>query len=147
MKETQRSLRAYFFLAGVVGTLSGADGASKLGTVLDFLTTRQQAAVVFAVISQLALGIAWLICGATLGSALQRGARGIKQVLTASLVAIPVNCALTAVAFGLDNDRFMIAGLVGFLIALYLRANVARLAAEAAASAGVPAPLPLAKIS
>lgn len=147
MKETERSVRIYFWFAGVINIAYAASTFGNLRPFFELLSLGQETAITFALASQLALGIAYVACGIKVKAALPRGARGIRKVLTGSIALIPINGALLTMAFDMTNNQTIIAAVIGMAIAIYLRANVTRLAAEAAARAGAPAPLPPAKVS
>jgi hypothetical protein len=148
MRETERSLRAYFWVAGVLAIGYVLSTYHDVHVFFALLGGGQKAAISFALLSQLALGIAYIGCGIKLEAALPHGAQGIKNVLAASMALIPINGALISLAFGAAaNTQSIVAAVIGLLIAIYLRANVKRLGAEAAARAGAPSPLPPAKVS
>src|SRR4051794_23169739 len=99
MKESERSLRAYFLLAGCVsalGALARVGKASELST----LPASGQLAVCMPMISGIVLGMGFFIAGLKLKAALPRGAGWIKILLVASGALLFINGALATSVLG-----------------------------------------------
>lgn len=132
MRETPRSLRAYFLIVGVLGLLSAAANAKNAQGVPLVLALA-------AVTGVVALGYLWF--GATLPRELARGARGVRLFLIASaVVSVAINGALaawiaSALAVEAVPTTIWAALVLVPLITIYLLVNVKRLAAGVAASA------------
>jgi hypothetical protein len=142
MKETEGSLRAYFFIAGaisIVFSLRELGAASKIP--ISALPTDWMLAIYVPLITRLGLGVAYLAAGALLPTALPTGAGWIKHILVLALVLMASNAALIAVVLGADVGRQgLIGAIIGLAITVYLYKSVTRLSAEAMARAAAPAP-------
>jgi len=148
MKETEGSLRGYFLLAGVISVLLALKDISDLNalSLLPF-TSGQKLALYVPIGTRLLLGCGFVVAGLMLKSALLTGATWIKKLLVISGAMLFINGALLTAEFGLGPGQSGIIGaLVGVAITIYLYRSVARLAAEAAAKAGIAPPPPQAKI-
>ncbi len=148
MKETERSLRWYFLIFGVLGVLTAPVQLSKLGKLhLGQLGFAVQLAHVLPVITAIASGIAYTIAGATLRESLLRGGEWIKKMLIVCGAMMFINGALITAALGPGRGRPGITGaLIGFAITIYLLRSVRRLSAEAKAKAGIAPPPPTARV-
>ena len=67
-------------------------------------------------------------------------------MLVASGAMLFIDGALITAAFGSEASSGIIGALIGFVITVYLYRSVTRLAAEAAARAGIPPKPPAAKV-
>lgn len=148
MKETEGSLRGYFLLAGVVSVLLAFKDVSDLSKLdLSVLTAGQKAALYVPIVTRLLLGCGFVFAGIKLKSVLVTGATWIKKLLVASGAMLFINGALITAEFGTDLGRGGIIGAaIGLAITIYLYRSVTRLAAEAAAKAGIVPPPPQAKV-
>ena len=136
IRETVTSLRAYFLLAGVIGTLSSISSFNDAKLILDLHPPFQyQLAAILNVGLALILGIGFFIAGVSLTSALPTGARWIQKLLVGSIVAL---CVQTVLLLTLDGPIVTFG--IGLLISLYLLASVRRLAKEAMAATAAPLP-------
>jgi hypothetical protein len=149
MKETEGSLRGYFLLAGVVSVLMALRDNSNLAAVnLSALTGGQKAALYIPIVTRLVLGCGFLFAGIKFKSALLAGGTWIQKMLIVSGALLFINGALLTAEFGIEPARSGIIGaLVGLAITIYLYRSVGRLAAEAAAKAGIAPPPPQAKVA
>jgi hypothetical protein len=120
MKETAKSLRAYFIIVGVLGVYMNATGLLALPGVL--LMAIEGISLVFA--------LAYLYFGAVLPSLLRAGTERIYVVLAANAAVTVVQALLLLVA---PNVFALVICAVGIAICAYLYFNVKRLAAEARA--------------
>ena len=146
MKETERSLRIYFLIAGVFMLVSSLRDVS-VADHLHGLRADQSFALYFPIVTRLLLGLGFFIAGLTLKTALPAGAAWIKKLLVASGALLFVNGALTTAEFPIELATGALIGAgVGLAITIYLHRSVTRLAAEAAARSGVPPPPPTAKV-
>ena len=132
MKESVRSMAAYFILVGLVGIYANAMAIAKSPRDL----------VVLAIGSSfLTLGALYLLIGIRVRHMLVRQPGMIRGALIASVIVLALRLAA-----GLANaDTAGIVGsLVGFLIVWYLLANTRRLSKEESAKAAeqVPATQP-----
>jgi hypothetical protein len=129
MKETARSLRAYFVIVGLLGAyfnvtgLMASPGAIMMGI--------EGLSLVFA--------LAYLYFGAVLPSLLRAGTERIYAVLAANAAVTVVQALLVLVLA--PNVFALVVCAVGLAICAYLYFNVKRLAAEARA---LPATQPVA---
>lgn len=143
MRETEKSLKVYFLVAGTIGAvlaLRDLQAAMRFGTLGGALPPSWLLAIWFSVISHLVLGCAYLWSGVRLTAELQRGAPWIKNVLLGSIVALVIDAALTGSILGLDVGRSaMTTPIIGLVISVYLLANVRRLSEEAMAKQPPPA--------
>jgi len=148
MKETEGSLRGYFLLAGAVSVLLALRDISVVGKLdLSSVTVGQKAALYIPIVTRLLLGCGFVIAGLKLKFALLTGATWIKKLLVASGAMLFINGALVTAELGTDARQAGIIGaVIGVAITIYLYRSVARLAAEAAAKAGIAPPPPQAKI-
>jgi hypothetical protein len=142
MKETEGSLRAYFFLVGVGSIALALKDISDMDKYGRVLTASQSAAVYFSIAAALAIGPAFLAAGGLLKKALLTGAGWIKTLLIAAAVVLLANSVLTAATLGdIPGVRTgtLIRGAIGIAIQVYLYRSVMRLSAEAQARAAAPA--------
>lgn len=149
MKETEGSLRGYFLLAGVVSVLMALRDNSNLSNVnMSALTGGQKAALYIPIVTRLLLGCGFVVAGIKFKSALLAGGTWIQKMLIVSGALLFINGALLTAEFGIEPARSGIIGaLVGLAITVYLYRSVGRLAAEAAAKAGIAPPPPQAKVA
>lgn len=137
MRETTRSLRAYFIIAGAIALLLGLRDLStvtKLGSILGSLPASWQLALWFPLLSQLALAACFIWAGVQLPAALTRGAGWIKTLMLVTIVVQIVDMALVASVLGTElGTTALIRSFIALLIAAYLLANIRRLADEAMA--------------
>lgn len=148
MKETEGSLRAYFLLAGVVSVLLALRDYGEVSKLnLAALTGGQKAALYVPIITRILLGSGFVLAGIKLSSALRTGPTWIEKLLIVAGAMLFINGALITAEFGLGPGQGGIIGaLVGVAITVYLYRSVERLAADAAAKAGIAPPPPPAKV-
>jgi hypothetical protein len=150
MKETERSLRVYFFLAGAIAVLLSLRDWSSVQRIASMgfsLPLDWKVAVYVPIVSRVVIGVGFLIAGVKLPSALLTGVGWIKKLLVASAAMMLVNGALATAILELDAAQAGIGGAAfGILITVYLYRSVTRLSAEAIERAGIPAPPPAAKV-
>ncbi len=147
MKETERSLRAYFGFAGAVALLMSLRDWSSVGGLVAALPFKYLVAVYVPIISRAIVGVGFLIACVRLPQALLTGAGWIKKLLVFSGAMMFVNGALTTAILELDAAQSGIVGAaIGLIITIYLHRSVTRLAAAAAAQAGIAPPPPEAKV-
>jgi hypothetical protein len=149
MKETEGSLRAYFLVAGVLAALLSLRDYSEVSKVIGLLPGDMKFALYFEIVGRLLLGCAFIVAGIKLKSALVTGAGWIKKMLVASGVFMFADGAILTAVFGsavMEYRTGIVGAVIGFLITVYLYRSVARLAAEAAARAGIAPPPPTAKV-
>lgn len=143
MKETERSLRWYFLLAGTVSvllSLRDISAASKLTTMLGSLPGSWQLAIWFPIIARLVLGVCYVAAGIKLRAALPLGATWIKQLLLASIVVLVTDAVLIGSVLGMEIGQSGVTqSIIGLVITAYLLASVRRLADEAMAKQPPPA--------
>lgn len=139
MRETSKSIRAYFVIAGAIALLLGLrdlSTVSRFGSVLGSLPLSWQLALWFPLLTRIALGAGFVWAGVSLTTALPRGAGWIKTLLLVTMVVQLVDMVLVASVLGSDLGTPELAkSLVSLLIAGYLLANIRRLADEAMAKA------------
>ena len=139
LKETERSLRAWFIFVGVIGFISGlatlgdASKAKLLGSTVVTFT------LWFLPLSRLVLGPAFLIAGITLKRALETGAPRTKQLVlvaaaATALEAILFVAAVSSLSAGQDSaelaGRAFGRAVIPLLILWYIHASLRRLANE-----------------
>jgi uncharacterized membrane protein len=140
LKETERSLRAYFIVVGVVGLISGL---VSLGAAAKTALIERPIVVTltlwFLPLVHLVLGSAFIVAGITLKRALRVGAARTKQLVLVAVAATMMECVLGVVALnslGARQDAAEIAGrafgraLIPLLIFWYIYASLGRLANE-----------------
>jgi hypothetical protein len=139
LKETERSLRAYFIFVGVIGTLvalSSLSDASKGTPMKSMLVT---AAIWFPPVAHLVLGPAFVIAGIRLRRALESGAPGTRQLVKIAALVLVADVVLYLAALnsiGAGGDTAELAGrafgraLIPLLILWYIHASLRRLADE-----------------
>jgi len=140
LKETERSLRAYFILVGVLGTLlalSGVDDASKTAPMARSIVVTL--AIWFPPLAHLVLSPAFVVAGVTLKRALETGAPRTKLLVKLAAAAIAVEvvlgvAALNSLLGALDaaelTGRAFVRALIPLLILWYIYASLRRLADE-----------------
>ena len=137
LKETERSLRWYFLLAGTVSallSLRDISTVSKLTGVLGALPASWQLAIWFPIVARLVIGVGYIAAGVKLKAALPLGATWIKQLLLASIVVLVIDAVLIGAVLGMDiGQTGVIQSIIGLLVTVYLLASVRRLADEALA--------------
>jgi hypothetical protein len=140
LKETERSLRAYFIVVGVLGLISGlvTVGDATKTTLMgrSFVVTLT---LWFLPLSRLALGPAFIVAGITLKRALEVSAPRTKQLVLIAAAAIVLESVLWVVALnslGARQDGAELAGrafgraAIPLLILWYIYASLHRLANE-----------------
>jgi len=139
LKETERSLRAYFILVGILGTLAGYlflsevtkdrySGLPFLASLLVWLTA----------LAPLIIGPSFVIAGINLKRALQTGARGTMRLVKLAAAVIVLEIVLTGVALssagsyaaGEQTGRAFGRALIPLLLLWYIHASLRRLARE-----------------
>jgi hypothetical protein len=132
MKETLRSLTAYFLVVGTIAIAITIRDATRLDQMKG-LTGGQTFAVYFGIALTLVLGAAYLFAGVSLKRALTSGAGWIKTLVLLSGVAVIIDTAIAVSMIGdLPGVRTaaIIRCVIGILIAFYLHTNITRLARE-----------------
>jgi uncharacterized membrane protein len=139
LKETERSLRAWFIVVGVLGFISGlvtlgdASKATMLRSAVVTLT------LWFLPLSRLVLGPAFLIAGIRLKRALESGAPRTKQLVLIAAAATALESILFVAAVSsltAGQDSAELAGrafgraVIPLLILWYIYASLRRLANE-----------------
>jgi hypothetical protein len=146
LRESERSLRLYFFFAGAVALLLALRDLSRVSH-LPRMPLDWAIALYVPIVTRCIVGGGFLVAGAKLPQQLLTGAHWIKKLLVFSAAMMFVNGALVTAIFDLDAAQAGIVGaVVGTLITIYLYRTVTRLAADAAQRAGIPAPPPEAKV-
>lgn len=139
LKETERSLRAYFILVGILGTVAGLaflgeatkdrySGLPLLATVLVWLTA----------LAPLIIGPSFVIAGINLKRALQTGARGTRRLVQLAAAVIFVEIVLIGAALGSagspnaseEAGRAFGRALIPLLLLWYIHSSLRRLARE-----------------
>ena len=137
MRETDRSLRIYFIVAGSLALLLGLRDLStvtKLGSALGSLPLSWQLALWFPLLTQLALGACFVWAGVQLPTALPRGAGWIKTLMLVTIIVQIIDMALVASVLGTElGTTALVRSFIALLIAGYLLANIRRLSDEAMA--------------
>ena len=147
MKETERSLRTYFLVIGVIAILLSVRDWSAVTGFSDILPLDWKVAIYVPIISRAVIGVGFLIAGVRLPDALLAGAGWIKKLLVFSAAMLFINGALATAILELDAAQAGIVGaVIGVLITAYLYRSVTRLSAEAIERAGIAAPPPTAKV-
>lgn len=140
MRETVRSMRAYFVLAGLAGLLLGLRDASAVSKLSGLGLPASWVAVLwFSVATRLVLGAGYVAAGARLPAELPRGAGWIRTMLLSWIVVLVIDAALVAGVIGMELGQGEVTqSVIGLAITAYLLANLRRLADEA--MAGLPPP-------
>ena len=137
MRETARSLRAYFIIAGALALLLGLRDLStvtRLGSMLGSLPASWQLALWFPLLSQIALAACFLWAGISLPTALPRGAGWIKTLMLVTIIVQIIDMVLVASVLGTElGTTALIRSFIALLIAAYLLTNIRRLSDEAMA--------------
>jgi hypothetical protein len=142
LKETERSLRLYFFVVGAIATLLAVRAlgdatrhpvAAPSGIVM--------LAIWFPLLARLVLGPAFVVAGVTLKGALEGGAGWIKNLvkLAAAVLVVEVFAVTVVSANSIEtstNSAELLAeamgrALIPLLILWYIHASLWRLAAKA----------------
>ena len=140
MRETEKSLKIYFFIAGLLGVLSCLSDLSDVSKLPSGLPTDWMLALWFPILARGALGIGFIMARLRLSATLPTGAVGIKKLLLLSIVVMVIDVALIAGVFGVEIGRSaLINAGIGLAITAYLLASVRRLSAEAMAKTVPPA--------
>lgn len=135
LKETTKSLRAYFILVGLISVVIGLKTVGDVQEInksgLD-IPGSWKAVIYYQMAMGIGLGLGYLVAGIKLDSALLKGAGWIKVMLVTSIGllitnAVLVNAILPALVFGGSGMGSVV---FGSLIALYLLHNVKRLSHE-----------------
>jgi hypothetical protein len=134
MKETEGSLRAYFWFAGAVSAFIGFRDFAEVSKISDLLPTDSKAALYVQFVTRIVLGIAFVIAGFQLKSALRSGADWIKKMLIVSGIALTAVAVFAGLTFGsMFGNSWIVGAIVGIAITVYLYRSVVRLSAEAMA--------------
>jgi hypothetical protein len=142
LKETERSLRLYFFVAGTIATLLAV---RALGDATSHPVAAPSGIVMLAIwfplLARVVLGPAFVVAGITLKGALKSGAGWIKNLVKLAAAVLVVEVfAVTVVATNsieTSNNSAELLGqatgraLIPLLILWYLHASLWRLAADA----------------
>lgn len=146
LKETERSLRAYFFFVGVVSVLLGlvglGDARELAGMTIPF---SWMLAIYVPLISRFILGVGFFIAGLKLKSALLTDPGWIKKLLIGSALLLLLEAALIYTILPKTNGAQLGRVAFGIGIIVYLLHNLGRLTAEAKQRAGVLADPPSAR--
>lgn len=140
LKETERSLRVYFVVVGVLGLIAGLaslEDATRTGLFdQPFLVTLT---LWFRPLARFVLGPAFIVAGITLKRALAGGAARTKQLVLIAAAATVVESIVGVVALnslGVQQNGAELAGrafgraLIPLLILWYIHASLRRLANE-----------------
>jgi hypothetical protein len=134
MRETTRSIRAYFIVAGSIALLLGLRDLStvgQLGSMLGSLPMSWQLALWFPLLSQIALAACFIWAGVSLPTALPRGAGWIKTLMLVTIIVQVVDMALVGAVLGTElGTTALVRSFIALLIAAYLLANIRRMADE-----------------
>jgi hypothetical protein len=122
MKETVRSLRAYFILVGLI----------TIGQLVGPLQKTESALIGFFFLVGLAVGMMWVVMGVRLPKLLASTPRTVERVVTGSGLFVAIMLLLAMV--GRFEPKFMVELILGLLLTRYLVKNVRRLALEHARS-------------
>lgn len=140
LKETERSLRVYFVIVGVIGTLlalAGLNEASKISPIAPSIVVTL--AIWFAPLAHLVLAPAFVVAGIRLKAALETGAPRTKQLVQIAAATLVVEGVLGVMALkrlGASQDTAELVGrafgraLIPLLILWYIYASLRRLANE-----------------
>jgi hypothetical protein len=135
MRETERSLRWYFVLAGAWSCVSALRSIST-ASELPALPASWTLAVWFPIVSHLVLGAAFVLAGLTLTKALADDPTWIKRMLIVAGIALVVELGLVWMILGdkASTSDATVFRVIGLAITAYLYVNVQRLSNEAKAS-------------
>ncbi|MDB4955781.1 MAG: hypothetical protein JWO36_3350 [Myxococcales bacterium] len=146
MKETEKSLRAYFLVMGGISILATFFRIHIASNSVD-VSVAWTLATYIPIFSGFILSVAFVVAGLKLKAALPTGARWIKTMLVWSGAMIFVNGALATSILGTHRGSGSItSAAISLAITIYLHRSIARLAADAAAREGIPTPPPAAKV-
>lgn len=135
MRETERSLRWYFLIAGGLTVVGALRNLGDLNT--RYLSSDIVAMILYASISRLVFGAAYVVAGVKLKSALLSGARWIQHLvmLSGASLVIELLWGLAVSQGGPAGGVGIAAGFVGIAIRIaivsYLYVNIRRLSIEA----------------
>lgn len=140
LKETERSLRLYFIIVGILGTLIGLSG---LGTASREAPSGAPMLVTLAIwlppLARLVLGPLFVAAGINLRRALERGAAGTRKlVMISAAVVVGESILIAAVLNSVEGNgdsselmgRAFGRSLIPLLILWYIHASLRRLATE-----------------
>jgi hypothetical protein len=139
LKETERSLRAYFIVVGIIGTVAGfaflGEVTKDRYSALPFLAS---VLVWLTALAPLIIGPSFVIAGINLKRALQTGARGTIRLVKLAALVIVLEIVLTGVALssagsqaaGEQTGRAFGRALIPLLLLWYIHASLRRLARE-----------------
>jgi hypothetical protein len=138
MKETERSLRWYFLIAGGLSVVQALPTMSDLSKLPGGAPVMLLAPLWYGAISHLVLGALFFMAGLRLKQALRTGARWIQHLILIAGAALILEVLWVIAVFGAraayEADA-VAGGFVGFGIRLavvaYLYASVRRLSTEA----------------
>ena len=140
MRETEKSLRNYFVIAGFIAVALGLQDLSEILKLPFALPATWMLALWFPTLARMVLGVCFVMSGFKLSTALTTGARGIQGLLLAALGVMVIDAVLIAGVIGVDlGQSGLIGSFIGLLIIAYLLANVRRLSTEAMAKSVPPA--------
>jgi hypothetical protein len=133
LKETNKSLRMYFILVGIISAFIGIQTIGDMKEISALVVPGSWKAVIYyQTAMSLGLGVGYVIAGATLQAALRKGAGWIKAMLVASIGLLILNAILINAVLPTAVMGGGMGGVVGgSLIALYLLHNIKRLSHEA----------------
>jgi hypothetical protein len=145
MKETERSLRAYFIIVGVIAMLLALrDFRDTAALPAGLISAKMSLSLWIPSVARLVLGVGYLVAGIRLPQALRGDPTWIVRLLQASIIVLFADLAIVYALAGMFVTILVIQGVIGTLLAIYLIANVKRLSAAARATM-MPAPLPYAR--
>ena len=140
MKETERSLRWFFLIVGVLSVVLALAGISTLSQFSRRASAKLLAPLWYAATSHLVLGALFFLAGLRLKQALLTGARRIQHLILIAGAALVIEALWNFAVFGVkahtaEQVGDAVGGFIGLGIRLaivaYLYASVRRLSTEA----------------
>jgi hypothetical protein len=122
MRETPRSLQAYFIIVGVISIALNVKALTEV-----------TGALMASAALGIAVGLAFLVAGLRVKTSLAAGARDILIILLVNGGLLVLGAAATLTQPGQGGAQ-LVAPIVGLAITAYLYVNVKRLAKEAQGS-------------
>ena len=146
MRETERSLRWFFLIAGALSAIQGLAAMNGLSRLPHGISLKLLAPLWYGTSAHIVLGALFFLAGLRLKQALQTGATWIQHLIVTAGAALIIEVIWIVSILGISTIPAIqagaaVAGLVGIAIRIavvaYLHASVRRLSAEAqAATAG-----------
>jgi hypothetical protein len=143
MRETERSLRWFFLIAGALSALQGLAAMNGLSRLPHGISLKLLAPLWYGTSAHIVLGALFFLAGLRLKQALQIGATWIQHLIVIAGAALIIEVLWIVSVFGVVTGTPLQAGLalggvvgIGIRIAVvaYLHASVRRLSAEAQAA-------------